>query len=39
VEACVEGPNAALVVAWRVTSPADDVALPVEPMPPQYAES
>jgi DHA1 family tetracycline resistance protein-like MFS transporter len=29
----------ALFVAWRVTSPADDVVLPVEPMPPQYAES
>ena len=29
----------ALYVAWRVTSRADDVVLPVAPMPPQYAES
>lgn len=27
-----------LVVAWRVTSHADDVVLPMETMPPQYAE-
>jgi len=31
---------AALVLAWRVTSRADDVVLPVpEPAPPLYAES
>lgn len=29
----------ALIAAWRVTSRADDVVLPVEPMPPLYAES
>jgi DHA1 family tetracycline resistance protein-like MFS transporter len=29
----------ALFVAWRVTSHADDVVLPIEPLPPQYAES
>jgi DHA1 family tetracycline resistance protein-like MFS transporter len=28
----------ALFVAWRVTSHADDVVLPIEPLPPQYAE-
>ncbi|MFY9630293.1 MAG: TCR/Tet family MFS transporter [Candidatus Cybelea sp.] len=28
-----------LLVATRATSRADDVVLPVEPMPPQYAES
>ncbi|HEY4434036.1 MAG TPA: MFS transporter, partial [Candidatus Cybelea sp.] len=28
-----------LFVASRATSRADDVVLPVEPMPPQYAES
>lgn len=28
-----------LFVAWRVTARGDDVALPVEPVPPQYAES
>jgi DHA1 family tetracycline resistance protein-like MFS transporter len=29
----------AFCVAWRITSRADDVVLPVEPIPPQYAES
>lgn len=29
---------AALFVAWRVTSKADDVVIGVEPIPPQYAE-
>jgi DHA1 family tetracycline resistance protein-like MFS transporter len=29
----------ALAVAWRVTSHADDVVLPVEPAAPQYAEN
>jgi DHA1 family tetracycline resistance protein-like MFS transporter len=28
----------ALIVAWRATSHADDLVLPLEPLPPQYAE-
>jgi DHA1 family tetracycline resistance protein-like MFS transporter len=29
----------AFCVAWKITSHADDIVLPVEPLPPQYAES